>query len=62
MLRVLTFNICGEGVAESAPDGFDPQRKHEEVVALVRQHEPHLLSLQVRFAGSGTLLLVLPLP
>lgn len=57
MLQVLTYNICGEGVSDASPNGFDPQRKHEEVVALVRRHRPHLLSLQARCgAGSGTLL------
>lgn len=59
MLRVLTYNVCCQGVSSKAPWGFDPQRKHQEVVALIGQHEPDLVSLQVcSGAGPGTLLLV----
>lgn len=47
MLRLLTFNVSGHNVSKMAPPGFSLDHKYERILELVRQHAPHLLSLQV---------------
>lgn len=51
MLRVLSFNISGHNRSALSPATFQLSDKYGSIVSLVKQHNPHLLALQVRQEG-----------